>query len=554
MARASALLLVAFALDRAAAVRIAPPRFGAARAALHTRRPALARRVRATAAPRMAAPLSRTPVDDDDDLVVAEPVVAAVERAGGQARGAGARVTEADIAVSAGIGVDEARRELLALARLVGGELEVARAGEIVFAFAPGVRSALSAASARARRREAWAIWRPRLARAARISFGVALFASFAIVVTAISIIALSSESSSSSSSSSSSDSDRRRSDNSRRTVYVSNSFSPFDLWYISEPRTFDAGQPTDMNFFEACFSFVFGDGDPNESLRETRWRQVGALIRAQGGVVTAEQLAPLLEPSRPPAPDGTADGYGATIDESFVLPALTHFSGVPQLVPDEQGGTRIVYTFPELAATAASGEAEPIDDAPDGPLAEALVPFSLADPVQRVGAGLLGTANLVAVIYLGVLLRAVRLEGGASALAGGPYAMLGTLYPFLRTLLPFLTGYALLFVLAPIVRNVVRGRANRAREKRNALRELWARALDARPPALVRKLRAARTVAPEVRRIGRARAAAASARDAADARAPLAPPYTASAPADEDDALRRFDERLERRTGRRPS
>lgn len=30
-----------------------------------------------------------------------------------------------------------------------------------------------------------------------------------------------------------------------------------------------------EMNFFEAIFSFVFGDGDPNDDFDEKRWKMV---------------------------------------------------------------------------------------------------------------------------------------------------------------------------------------------------------------------------------------------------------------------------------------
>ena len=32
------------------------------------------------------------------------------------------------------------------------------------------------------------------------------------------------------------------------------------------------------MNFLEAIFSFVFGDGNPNESYEDRRWRLVSGL------------------------------------------------------------------------------------------------------------------------------------------------------------------------------------------------------------------------------------------------------------------------------------
>jgi hypothetical protein len=287
------------------------------------------------------------------------------------------------------------------------------------------------------------------------------------------------------------------------------------------------------MSFIEACFSFVFGDGDPDAALAERRWQLVGALIREQGGVITAEQLAPLLAPDRAPAADGTADGGGVNVDESFVLPALVKFDGVPTLVMDESGSTRIVYTFPDLAPTA--GTAAPAAGARAGaPLTETAVPFSNAAPEQLLGAGALGAANLVGVLYLGKLLRLVQAAGGASALAGNT----ASLYVVVAAAYPLLVGYALLFVGAPLVRNVLRGQTNAARAERNGLRTAWANALAARTPQLLRKLRAARTVAPPPRRIGakgeRARGATQIAQPAQEAAS--------------DDSFDSFDQRLRRR------
>lgn len=497
---------------------------------------------RTLGATRMAAPLARLGGGDDEDdaVVIAEPVLAALERAGARARGPGARVTEADVAVSAGLSIDEARRELLALARVAGGELEVSGAGEILYSFPPGVRGALSAASGAARRREAWAVWQPRVAKAARVSFGAALFASLAIVTTALTVL---------SSSSSSSDDDRRGGGGGQRTVFIGNGFSPFDIWYYSQPRRYplSPGAPQRMGFLEACFSLVFGDGDPNAPLQEARWRAVGALIREQGGAVTAEQLAPLLEPARPPAPDGTADGGSASIDESFVLPALTRFAGVPTLVTDEAGETRLVYAFPELASTAGGEpDAELAGALVGGALAELEVPFSAAGADQLAGAGALGVANLAAVITLGRALRAVRLAGGAAALAGnsaGLYAALSAAYPLLG-------AYAVLFVAAPVVRCALLSRRNEARAKRNALRAQWSEALARRTPQLARKLRAARCAAPEQRRISSGAAGGGSGGSGGrQGRSVTATDPTANGGAEAaEDLLSAFDERLKRR------
>jgi len=231
-------------------------------------------------------------------------------------------------------------------------------------------------------------------------------------------------------------------------------------------------------------------------------------------------------------------------VDESFVLPALTRFSGVPTVVEDDAGQTRIVYTFPELAATAV--------DAPYGRygsdrdsamvLSEEAVPFSAAAPEQLIGAGLLGAANLAGVLYLGRLLNVIQKAGGAAALAGSSVG----LYGVATGLLPLLGAYAVLFVAAPVLRNFSRNKANASREERNTLRRAWASALTSRSPPLVRKLRAAAAVAPKVRRIASAAAAAAGVvggRGTAE---------VARAPVEADDALESFDERLARRERQR--
>ena len=51
----------------------------------------------------------------------------------------------------------------------------------------------------------------------------------------------------------------------------------------------------------QSCFSLLFGDGNPNANLAQRTSAAAAALIRANGGAVTAEQLAPLLAPEMSP-------------------------------------------------------------------------------------------------------------------------------------------------------------------------------------------------------------------------------------------------------------
>lgn len=56
-------------------------------------------------------------------------------------------------------------------------------------------------------------------------------------------------------------------------------------------------GEPQQMGFLESVYSFVFGDGDPNTGREKKQLAAVAAAARRNGGVLTAEQMAPLLDP-----------------------------------------------------------------------------------------------------------------------------------------------------------------------------------------------------------------------------------------------------------------
>lgn len=82
-------------------------------------------------------------------------------------------------------------------------------------------------------------------------------------------------------------------------------------------------------NFFLEVFSFLFGDGDPNSNIEKQRWQYIAKLIVDNGGVVTEEEVKPLLEG-----------------EKSSILPVLVRFNGRPEVT--DNGG--IVYVFEELA------------------------------------------------------------------------------------------------------------------------------------------------------------------------------------------------------------
>ncbi|GKE92825.1 hypothetical protein Tco_1573920, partial [Tanacetum coccineum] len=65
----------------------------------------------------------------------------------------------------------------------------------------------------------------------------------------------------------------------------------------------------------------------------------IGQYIASNGGVVTAEELAPYLD----------VESAEKTDDDSYILPVLLRFDGQPQV--DEEGN--ILYGFPLLQRTA---------------------------------------------------------------------------------------------------------------------------------------------------------------------------------------------------------
>lgn len=255
-----------------------------------------------------------------------------------------------------------------------------------------------------------------------------------------------------------------------------------------------------ELNFVEAIFSFVFGDGDPNANFDDARWRALGRRIQELGGVVTAEEMAPYLDPPQLKAQQqstlglGLADGDdgwggGSTArragrgpgsaaavqqgyaDESFVLPALIRFGGEP--VVDEEGG--LVYKFPGLQASAggagaARQGARPGSSSGGGPVEERSWEFSAASPGQQLGVVLLGAVNIVGVLML------------TSALASpaNQYVLVRSGYGFVMGLMPALQAYAAAFATIPLVRSFLLGSRNAAIEARNAARQQAARLLQA--------------------------------------------------------------------------
>jgi hypothetical protein len=370
------------------------------------------------------------------------------------------RVTIGDVAAQSGLDLNTAQREVLALASETGGNLQVAESGEIAYKFAPNFQEILVSRSfwlqVNQWLKEVWK-W---LFYGIRISFGILLIVSIVVVVLGIVVATIAIQSQGRSDN----DRDERRSDRGGGGFIwlggwgnpFGNPFIMFDPYYY-EPERIRQRDPDEMGFLESVFSFLFGDGNPNNDLEERRWRDIATMIRANDGVVIAEQIAPYL--------DETSRLEG---DEYFVIPVLAKFNGFPEV---SESGT-LAYKFPELQKVASNRQAK----TQSSYLQEKIWNFSQA-PAGKIALAIgLGVFYLVAALYLGSLLNDPRL---AKSLVG----FLG----FIRASYGFLLGYAILFLSTPAVRFLVLQYLNQGIKERNQKRSQRAETLQ-KPSATLRQ------------------------------------------------------------------
>ncbi|NJL84826.1 MAG: hypothetical protein HC886_00730 [Leptolyngbyaceae cyanobacterium SM1_1_3] len=245
--------------------------------------------------------------------------------------------------------------------------------------------------------------------------------------------------------------------------------FGPDLFWFFNYdygtrryPRTKPrAGAKSELNFFEAIFSFLFGDGDPNADLEERRWQTIGTLIRDTDGVVIAEQITPYL--------DNLGQGWSKEY-EDYMLPVLSRFNGLPEVTPEGS----IVYRFPDLQVTASDRRRASLS----AYLKEIPRRFSLATSGQIMLAIGLGAANIIGALVLGGLLQDQVLV-----------AELGGLVAFVNSIYWLLLAYGTAFLSIPLVRYFWVQWRNGKIESRNELRQQQAIALNRAGAEVQKKL-----------------------------------------------------------------
>jgi hypothetical protein len=379
------------------------------------------------------------------------------------------RVTVGDVSAQSGLNLNLAQKELLTLATNTSGNLQVSETGEIVYVFSPQLQQILRDRSFKLQVRVWLAVLWKWVFYLIRISFGILLVASIAVVVVAIfvAIIALQSQ---------------RSNDDNRSDDRGGGGFMPSFLWLdfgnMFAPSYYDR-QPTQsdlstdspkMGFLESIFSFLFGDGNPNFDIEERRNRAIATVISSNGGAVIAEQITPYLDEVA-----DTSAGF-----EDYMIPVLAKFNGLPQVT---EIGT-LAYNFPELQKVATTPSAKTVDSY----LYQNLWEFSKAGSGKITLAIALGIFYFGAALVLGNLLTQLgsSLSGFLGLVAGG-YG--------------FLLGYATLFLMIPTIRYFVLQILNSKIKDKNLQRSQRAATLQKSSPELRQKLELAQqfAIAPEV-------------------------------------------------------
>lgn len=385
------------------------------------------------------------------------------------------RVTVGDVAAQAGLNVDVAQQGLLALASETQAHLQVSNAGEIAYEFPKNFRGVL--------RNKYWQlrfqalldqVWQV-VFYIIRLSFGIMLLLSIALIFIAIFALMIAA----------SSQGGGGNNNNDRRGGGFSFGLSPFNIFYLFDfnyrrgrrryPNRYSgsgsrsggrlsrrgnnaSGETGKLNFLEAIFSFLFGDGDPNADLEDRRWQTIGTVINNNRGAVVAEQIAPYL--------DDLGEGWDKEF-EDYMLPVLTRFDGQPEVSPTGE----IVYYFPELQVSAIDrGKA-----AVSAYLKETKRKFTAATSDQVMISIGLGSVNLIGAAILWTMLQDAVIVGGYVA--------------FVQSIFWLLLGYGVAFLGIPLIRYYWMQGRNAKIEQRNDQRAERATALNRLGPAFQEKL-----------------------------------------------------------------
>ncbi|HEY9733018.1 MAG TPA: hypothetical protein V6C89_13960 [Drouetiella sp.] len=236
------------------------------------------------------------------------------------------RVTVADVVSTTGLSLNDVTEELNSVAAQSQATLEVTDVGEVFYNFPSNFAMAYYAQGAKRVLLNAWNGIFNVLFFLFRISFGITLLLSFLFIFGTILLV----QTLIAAGMGASQDVGVMWSDFAYLVKRVA--MQDIVLWRKHDPseETLPSGKSR-QGFLLDCYSFLFGEGDPNEHLAEERWKLLAQVIRLNEGIIIAEHLPPYT--GRP------AD------DEPALFEVLSKFSGYPRL--SESG--QLIYIFPNM-------------------------------------------------------------------------------------------------------------------------------------------------------------------------------------------------------------
>jgi hypothetical protein len=172
------------------------------------------------------------------------------------------RLTVSQAASLSGLSLYESKKGLMTLSTLTGGDLEVTNQGDIIYSYPRNFRSILSQRSYGQAIKKFFKLVLPKLFYMIRIGVGIFLFASIILAATSLLIIT---SSGTSDRNDSNSDRDNRRRNDSISSYRMAVSINDIGNLFL-RTNYGTKYQKSEKNFLEGFFSFIFGDGNPNES------------------------------------------------------------------------------------------------------------------------------------------------------------------------------------------------------------------------------------------------------------------------------------------------
>jgi hypothetical protein len=211
-----------------------------------------------------------------------------------------------------------------------------------------------------------------------------------------------------------------------------------------------DSAAVSSPSFLESIYRFLFGCGHPNPHLEDRRWQLIGGVIRASGGAIAAEQIAPFLEDISPEQ----------KTSEDYMLPVLLRFDGHPEV--SDRGD--LIYRFPVLQITARRDSPSPQSPPADLQTPPAAAPTYLEEKNWRFS-----DAPTTAPLTLGIVLWILSLL--LKALLANHGVSLEGLVAIFDGLFWIAFSYSSAFLIIPAVRAIALHYRNRAIAARNRQR-----------------------------------------------------------------------------------